>query len=243
MKRILLLLLLSNFNLVEARELSGASSTGNQNRNTYEILGRLEQLQSEMQQMRGTIEEQNHTIDELKRRQQNIYSDVDQRLQILEGTGSSSTVENEYNPQPDVEAVTQPPRKLSKTQLRKEKGAYQLAYETLRNGRNAEAISLFKQFLVDFPAGEYADNAQYWLAEAYKVSQDDDLARDAFQELIKHYPNSRKVPDAMLKLGYIEFEQKNMVLAREILTNITIRYPGTTAAHLAERKLDQLDRY
>jgi TolA-binding protein len=55
-----------------------------------------------------------------------------------------------------------------------------------------------------------------------------------------NYAGSPKVPDALLKLGYIEFEQKNMAKARDYLTQITVAHPNTTAAHLATKKLQQL---
>ncbi len=42
----------------------------------YEVIGRLEQLQAEVQQLRGTVEEQSQMISDLKQRQGNIYSDL-----------------------------------------------------------------------------------------------------------------------------------------------------------------------
>ncbi len=91
------------------------------------------------------------------------------------------------------------------------------------------------------PGGEYANNAQYWLGEAYRVNQDIDSARKAFNSVIENYPDSSKVPDALLKLGYIEIDQKNIVKAREYLTRVTGDFPSSTAAQLASKKLRTLD--
>jgi tol-pal system protein YbgF len=121
-----------------------------------------------------------------------------------------------------------------------EKERYQSAYDTLRNGHNAQAIKMFQDLLKDFPAGEFADNSQYWLAEAYKINREFDAARGAFNKVVSQYPNSSKVPDALLKLGYIEFDLQNTAKARDYLTRVTTSYPGTTAAHLAEKKLAQM---
>lgn len=65
------------------------------NNATYEVLLRLEQLQSELQQLRGTVEEQSQMIDDLKNRQSNIYSDLDLRIQAL--TDDSISVNNGFN--------------------------------------------------------------------------------------------------------------------------------------------------
>lgn len=229
----------------------------------YEILGRLEQLQVEVQNLRGQVEEQAYTIKDLQKRQNSIYSDLDQRLQTIETAASQSQpeasaaavaetagptmpVSSEPAAQPSPPAVVavapNAPAQPQKTVVdESEKQRYQQAYETLRNGHYSKAIAAFKQFLNDYPAGEYADNAQYWLGETYKVSREVGLAREAFNQLVSQFPNSPKVPDALLKLGYIELEQSNLPKARDYFTQITATYPGTAAARLAEQKLQQLN--
>ena len=227
----------------------------------YEVLGRLEQLQSEVQQLRGLVEEQSQTIVDLKKRQGNIYSDLDLRLQELAGGGQSQLAKNggsaidktvgshfeagkssvvEYavpakDKEPVAEAVV-----VKKVEAKNQKALYQTAYETLRNGHNTRAIVAFKALLAEFPDGEFADNSQYWLGEAYKVNQDLNSARDAFSKVVTHYGGSPKVPDALLKLGFLELEQNNTAKARDYLTQVTVSYPGTTAAHLATKKLTQM---
>ena len=213
----------------------------------YEILGRMEQLQTEVQQLRGTIEEQAYAITELKKRQNTIYQDLDQRLQSLEAggvAGQSPTVQSPESLTP-AQPVAQPqpeaPAPVTLGTAETEKERYQQAYETLKNGHYGQAIADFNRFLEDFPAGQYADNAQYWLGEAYKVNQEISSARDAFNKVVANYPKSPKVQDALLKLGYIELDQNNIAQAREYFKRVTVNYPGTTAAHLASKKLQQMD--
>ena len=229
----------------------------------YEVLGRLEQLQHEVQQLRGIVEEQSQTIIDLQTRQGNIYSDLDLRLQALTGNGvqynasagtisqtaqsadqvsltdsttGTAGVENPEAAQQDLKPVNEV-AKLSVNQ----KALYQTAYETLRNGHNTRAIAEFNVLLSEFPDGEYADNSQYWLGEAYKANKDFTSAKAAFSKVITRYSGSPKVPDALLKMGYIELEQNNMAKARDYLTQVTVSYPGTTAAHLAAKKLMELE--
>ena len=217
----------------------------------YEILGRMEQLQTEVQQLRGMLEEQAYTITELKKRQNTLYSDMDQRLQLLETGGVSAAqpapVQQTERQSPMIAPsaaqqqtpIPAPPVELGTGESEKQR--YQQAYETLKNGHYSQAIVEFNHFLNDFPAGGYADNAQYWLGEAYKVNREIGSARDAFNKIVASYPKSPKVRDALLKLGYIEFDQNNMAKAREYFTRITVGYPGSTAAHLATKKLQQMD--
>lgn len=245
----------------------------------FEVLGRLEQLQSEVQQLRGMVEEQSQTIADLQRKQNNMYSDLDDRMQALSAAGQPAAAQPAVGQQPDAAvapaaaaqtvapavaatvpaasaasaaaptpAVQPAPAPVPETKpapttvAGNEKERYQTAYETLRNGHNAQAVKMFQDLLKDFPAGEFADNSQYWLAEAYKINREFDAARAAFNKVVSQYPNSSKVPDALLKLGYIEFDLQNTAKARDYLTRVTTSYPGTTAAHLAEKKLAQMSQ-
>ena len=99
---------------------------------------------------------------------------------------------------------------------------------------------MFESLQVDHPKGELSDNTQYWLGEAYKINRENDKARAAFNKVVSQYPNSSKVPDALLKLGYIEFDQQNLAKARDYFSRIITSYPETTAAHLASKKLAQM---
>jgi len=223
----------------------GVGSSAPSSNVVYEILGRLEQLQIEVQQLRGVVEEQAQTIVDLKKRQGNIYSDLDLRLQELSKTNvvmSNGSAENFLaSEQGDLSNNVKVAVAEIKPAVISDKERYQKAYEMLRNGHNNRAITAFNALISNFPAGEYADNSQYWLGEAYKVNQEMDAARAAFLKVVMNYAGSPKVPDALLKLGYIEFEFKNMAKARDYFTQITVAHPQTTAAHLASKKLLQMD--
>lgn len=259
--------------LAEAGAQPGSNSGGYQgavapaDNALFEVLSRIEQLQSEVQQLRGVVEEQAQTIADLERKQRNMYTDLDGRVQALVPAAVQ-------NPAPQPPAISQPapvaaaqppvpvaaaaavaaaPAPVSAPEVKptepavpaasnkgNQKERYQAAYDTLRNGHNEQAIREFESLLVDFPGGELADNAQYWLAEAYKINRENDKARSAFAKVVSLYPNSSKVPDALLKIGYIEFDLQNTAKAKDYLNRVINGYPGTTAAHLAAKKLAQL---
>ena len=230
----------------------------------FEVLGRLEQLQSEVQQLRGMVEEQAQTIADLERKQTNMYSDLDDRIQLISAPGqvagatapavAAVVVAPPANAATPVVAApvapTTPPPLVVESKPAEpqqslvakasEKERYQEAYETLRNGHNAKAIQMFESLQADHPKGELSDNTQYWLGEAYKINRENDKARAAFNKVVSQFPNSSKVPDALLKLGYIEFDQQNVAKARDYFSRITTSYPDTTAAHLASKKLAQM---
>jgi tol-pal system protein YbgF len=242
----------------------------------YEVLSRIEQLQSEVQQLRGVVEEQTQTISDLERKQKNMYADLDGRVQALTSATPQTAapgqvpVTQQANVQPataptGVPAATsatvapgaaqvsapQTPAPVNATNgaiiapvasKGNEKERFQVAYDTLRNGHNEQAAKMFETLLSDFPAGELADSSQYWLGEAYKLNREFDKARAAFSKLVSQYPTSSKVPDALLKIGYIEADLQNNIKARDYLTRVVNSYPGTTAANLAAKRLAQMSQ-
>ena len=247
-----------------------------------EVLSRLEQMQQEIQSLRGGLEEQSEEISKLNKRQNNIYSDLDRRLekvtpeisnnkivvpQVIQNiapTKAPSTLvpiaqAKTTTPQvaitsekivpkakpaalsPEPVAVSTPPKRTKLTSSKDQKELYQHAYEMLRNGHNIQAIEGFNELLTLYPNGKFASNSQYWLGEAYKVTHNLEAAKIAFTKVVESYGKSYKVPDALLKLGYIELEQGNKAKAKALLTRISRRYPNTTVAHLAKKKLLQLE--
>jgi TolA-binding protein len=58
--------------------------------------------------------------------------------------------------------------------------------------------------------------------------------------VLKKWPDSNKAPDALLKLGYTQFAQKQFPAAKATLTEVTRKYPGTDAARLAAERLKRI---
>ena len=100
----------------------------------------------------------------------------------------------------------------------------------------------FEDLLTVYPKGEFADNARYWLGETNYVKRDYAAALNDFQCVVSDYPLSPKVPGAMLKIGYIQDEQKDWQNARNTLQDVTRKFPDTTEARLAQSRLERMAR-
>ncbi len=119
----------------------------------------------------------------------------------------------------------------------KEKGEYDAAFSMLLQRRYADSERAFRQFLASYPTGEYADNAQYWLAESIYVTRDLDSALGEFRKVVQHYPASSKVPSAMLKISFIFNSKQQWTETRAVLEDLIKRYPETTSGKLAMKRL------
>ncbi len=75
------------------------------------------------------------------------------------------------------------------------------------------------------------------MGESYYVTRDYENAATAFRAVLAKWPDSRKAPDALLKLGYTQFELKRYGDARKTLTDVTQKFPSSDAAKLATDRL------
>ena len=121
-----------------------------------------------------------------------------------------------------------------------EQSVYSQAFSALKAGSYSIAITGFRDFLTTYPASPLAENAQYWLGEAYYVTRSYDEAGSAFRTVLQKYPTSRKAPDAMLKLGFTQYEQKRYGDSRRTLEEVAQKYPDSDAARLAADRLKRI---
>lgn len=198
-----------------------------------ELMQRVETLEREIRELRGEVERLNHDMDAVGRRQRELYLDLDRRLQNFE-TGSGRP-----SPTPAASADPSSPP-VAVTGSGDERGEYDAAFRMLQEGRYPAAIAAFKDHLERYPDGRLADNAQYWLGEAYYVTRDYRMALAEFGAVIERHPQSQKVPDASLKIGYVHYELQEWDEARRVLTDVASRAAGTTIARLAEQRLQRM---
>ena len=123
-----------------------------------------------------------------------------------------------------------------------EQQAYQTAFDLLKSGRYEDAAGAFMQFIADFPAGSYADNARYWLGETYYITRRFEPALQEFERLVSMHPDSSKLTHALLKIGYAHDELGNEAEAERVLGDLIARYPQSAAAGLARKRLVSIRR-
>ncbi len=204
------------------------------NQSLVQLTQQVDRLERRADQLQGDSETLRHDAEETADRQRLLYADLDARIQSLESSLQARSPGNV------LDGGTLQPGQLPIPEG-SDRDNYQVALELLREERYDMAATAFKQFLVAFPGSELADNAQYWLAESYYASNQFEQALRDFEVVINDYPRSRKVPDALLKMGYCNYSLKRWAAARVTLTRVQAEYPETTAARLAGQYLQRMD--
>jgi tol-pal system protein YbgF len=203
----------------------------------------LEALRQEVSMLREMLEEKDYELDLMTQRQRSLYSDMDRRLNLLEG-GASRTGAAAPVPPPGSSTGASASQSMPPPVANDKDGAqqYSAAFDLLKEGQYSKSIAAFESFLKSYPDSKYADNAQYWLGEANYVSREYKKALDVFQTLIAKYPESTKIPGARLKIGYTYYELKNWSAAKDALMQVVKLYPDTTVASKANDRLERIKR-
>lgn len=210
------------------------------------LFNQLQQMQQEIAQLRGMLEEQQNEIQRLKQESLERYQDLDRRL----GSAAAGAAVTQNSPVAGAQgasgsaapaAVQAPaPAGSEAADPEKEKLFYDAAFDLIKAKDFVKAGQAFGAFLRKYPGSQYAGNAQYWLGEVTLAQGDLQGAGQAFARVSQAYPQHAKVPDSLFKLADVELRLGNTDKAKAILQQIVAQYPGTSAAQLAQRDLQRL---
>ncbi|HAT8179523.1 TPA: tol-pal system protein YbgF [Legionella pneumophila] len=225
------------------------------------LIDKIQQLQKEIQELRGQLEVQAHDLKLLQQQQVAFYKDLDSRLSNS-STSAAKPVQND-KPATDISLGSNPPATLkaaspqtkagvsnskpqpvaavSRANPADEQISYLAAYELVKNKRYDEAIKSMQTFVQKYPRGGYTANAEYWLGELYLVKKDYSKAIDHFEIVLQQYPSSSKAAASLLKSGYAYAEKGDKQEAKKRFQQVVKTYPDTPTAQLASSKLEAIN--
>ncbi len=117
---------------------------------------------------------------------------------------------------------------------------YRTGQTALRARDHAAAIDAFRALIARYPRHDYADNAQYWLGEAYYDQKDYPRAVTEFRATVSAYPLGNKVPDALLKIGLAYAALGEPAKARAALEQVIQKFPKSAPAVIAATRLGEM---
>ena len=212
---------------------------------------RLEQLRNNSQELEQQIAKTNSRLDELTRIVQEMQLQIPETPAVETETSAvepeAPTVEPEA---PAVEpetpqTISQPKEKtplIEPVRLpdEDEYAAYSEAMGALNRADYTRLRDNLTRFLQDYPQGDYADDANYWVAESYYAEGDLEQATSYFTQLIENYGDSEKREPALLKIAYIRLNKEQWEDARKILERLKNEAKDEQVRELAIEQLEQL---
>jgi tol-pal system protein YbgF len=107
-------------------------------------------------------------------------------------------------------------------------------------GSITTARRAFQQFLQDYPTDPLAPEAYFYLADLLYQENRLEEAIQAFLRVQELFPASRRVPDALYRVGVIYIDLEQLDNARQYLRRVITSYPDSDAAVLAQERLDEI---
>ncbi len=132
-------------------------------------------------------------------------------------------------------------KRSQKIKYKTPENLYKRARQLLLEESYTEAADHFSTFINDQQNHPLSDNAVYWLAECHYSQENFQQAIFVFKNLVKKYPKSEKVPDALLKTGYSYLSLDDSNRAHHYLKQVLKKYPFSQAAETAQTKLGEFD--
>ena len=196
-------------------------------RSNATLVAKVDGMDERIQNLQGTIEQTNYRVDQLAAQVTQNQRDVEQfrtsAAVVAPGTAPAS------------EIVVQPPP----TGPAPTAETYQSAYRDYQRGNFDLAIAGFREFL-EGPQNDLSDNASYWIGESLFSQKKYADAIQQFDEVITRYPQSDKVPGALLKKGYAYISLGERAQGIVQLQYVLHEHPGSQEAALARQRLKQL---
>ena len=209
-------------------------------RSNVDLLDKIQGLQQEIQELRGQLEVQAHTLKLLQEQQLSFYKDLDARLRDTPekgiATNPAATDLSIGTPQPSAPVIA-PVVTAERSNPADEQISYLAAYEFVKNKRFDEGLNAMQTFVTRYPHGGYTANAEYWLGELYMIKANYPEAIAHFNVVLQTFPTSSKSAASLLKVGYALAASGKTAEARVKLQEVVKNYPDTDTARLANTKL------
>lgn len=116
---------------------------------------------------------------------------------------------------------------------------YRNSYEFILSGDYATAEAGFRDLIARYPDGEHAADAHFWLGEAVLAQQRPREAAEIFLAASRDFPQARKAPDTLFKLGTSLAAMGQRDVACATFAEVLQRYPQTSDALRERLKQEQ----
>ena len=115
---------------------------------------------------------------------------------------------------------------------------YSQAYADYARGNYDLAIQGFTEYIRNYPATDFTDNAQYWIGECLYGKKMYAEAIEAWNVLFRDYPSSDKLPDGRVKKGMALERLGRRSQALVEYRYVVDRFPNSQAARIAREHLN-----
>ena len=201
---------------------------------------KISDLQSDLDTLRGQLEETRHQLNQAIERQKMILQEM------ANGNGFSvnnSNTGSQEDSSDSTVTLEQSSSDLSSWSTSgNDKADYNFIMQFINDDKQSDnAIVAFQNFLKAYPKTNYRANVNYWLGQlCYKKGKKDD-ASFYYATVVKDFPSSPKAADSLYKVGVIFLDKGDKKNAKIVFQQVVSKYAkDKNAVRQANKKLASL---
>ncbi len=118
--------------------------------------------------------------------------------------------------------------------------SYMRGLQLYREGQTEQAIRTLREFVNGNGSSDLADNAQFWLGEAYYSRGDYNRSIIELNEVLLKHPQGDQIPGALLALATAFANSGDKIDARLILQKLISDHPNSDEAGVGRTQLNAL---
>lgn len=207
-------------------------------RSNATLVAKVDSMDERIQNTLGTVEQSGYRMDQLAQQLTQLQRDVEAlRASMSSAPAGEVVISPQVSAQPQSPA---PQPVIAPASAANAAETYQSAYRDYTRGNFDLAIAGFREYLEQNPSSDLSDNASYWIGESLFSQKKYDEAIQQFDNVITKFPQSDKVPGALLKKGYAYISLGERAQGIVQLQYVLHEHPRSQEAALARQRLRQL---
>lgn len=199
----------------------------------------VQQQNDELADLRGQVEKLTYELDLLKKRQQDLYTDVDSRLQNIEESGNNKNASAKASANTNSNANANSANSKNNNNGN-EIADYENALNQFKAAKYTTAITAFNNFIKNYSQSSLVANAYYWLGNAYYAQGNCKSAISTQRVITQKFASHSKAADAWLAIAACQQELGDDVSAKKSYQTIISKYSKSSAAEKAKIRLENL---
>lgn len=190
-------------------------------RNSADLGVQVQKLQADLAGLIGKTDEVAHTLESVAKQFGEYRAQTDVKLEGLTTKAGTATA---------------PPAPEDKDKL------FDEAYKRYQQGQFEEARRLFRTFTTRHGRDERADNAQYWIGQAYYEERKYAAAIAEFKKVLDNFPRGDATDGAMYGMALSFVELKYCTEGEAYLSDMIKRFPRSQLIEKAKKKIKEVKR-
>ena len=183
---------------------------------------KIQELETEIAELRNKIESQNYLIEKL----------------INESLNDSPENKSQNK---DELILSQDIKLIGVDDPKSKEQVFNSAISALEQQKYDVSYELFNYFVKSFKDEEKNPLSYFWLGEISLIKNDLSKSKDYFMELISSYPNHYRAPLAHKKIGDIYLKTNDIEKAKDKYNFVVREYPNNSASSLALQLLKNME--